>query len=62
MIKILALVLTFGGMIGLVFGVLGLFGNPIVNLNPWAMTILGGIFFLAGVSMLKNRKDGKPQN
>ena len=57
MIKILALVLTLGGMIGLIFGVLGLFGNAIIALNPWALTILGGVFFLSGVSMLKYRKD-----
>ncbi len=57
MIKILALILTIGGMIALVLGVLGIFGNNLVSLSPWALTILGGIFFLSGVSMLKYRKD-----
>ncbi|WP_044399353.1 hypothetical protein [Lacinutrix sp. Hel_I_90] len=57
MIKVLALVLTVGGMIGLILGVLGIFGNNIVSLSPWALTILGVVFFLAGVSMLKYRKD-----
>lgn len=57
MIKVLALVLTVGGMIALILGVLGIFGNDIVNLSPWALTILGVVFFLAGVSMLKYRKD-----
>lgn len=57
MIRILALVLTIGGMIALILGVLGIFGNNIVTLSPWALTILGGIFFIAGVSMLKYRKD-----
>ncbi len=57
MIKILALILTVGGMIALIMGVLGIFGNNFVALNPWAMTILGGVFFIAGVSMLKYRKD-----
>ncbi|WP_047545420.1 hypothetical protein [Psychroserpens sp. Hel_I_66] len=57
MIKILALILTIGGMISLVLGVLGIFGNNLVALSPWALAILGGIFFISGVSMLKYRKD-----
>lgn len=57
MIKILALIMTIGGMIALVMGVLGIFGNNMVELSPWALTILGGVFFIAGVSMLKYRKD-----
>ncbi|WP_142785462.1 hypothetical protein [Changchengzhania lutea] len=57
MIRILALILTIGGMIALILGVLGLFGNNLVALSPWALTILGIVFFIAGVSMLKYRKD-----
>ena len=57
MIRILAFILTIGGMIALVLGVLGIFGNDFTSLNPWALTILGTVFFLAGVSMLKYRKD-----
>lgn len=57
MIRILALVLTISGMIALILGILGIFGNNLVALSPWALTILGGIFFLSGVSMLKYRKD-----
>ncbi len=57
MIKILSIILTVGGMIALILGVLGIFGNNIVSLSPWALTILGGVFFLSGVSMLKYRKD-----
>ena len=56
MIRILALVLTIAGMAGLIFGVFGIFGTPITSLNPWALSILGGIFFIAGVSMLKYGK------
>lgn len=51
------MVLTIGGMVALILGVLGLFGNNMVALSPWALTILGGIFFISGVSMLKYRKD-----
>lgn len=61
MIKILAIVLAVGGMIALILGVLGIFGNNIVTLDPWALTILGGIFFISGVSMLKYRKDTPPE-
>lgn len=57
MIRILALILTIAGIVGLVLGVLGIFGNNFVTLSPWAMTILGFVFFIAGVSMLKYRKD-----
>jgi hypothetical protein len=57
MIRVLAIILTIGGMIALILGVLGIFGNNFVTLSPWALTILGGVFFIAGVSMLKYRKD-----
>ena len=57
MIRVLALIITIGGMIALILGVLGIFGNNLVALSPWALSILGGIFFIAGVSMLKYRKD-----
>lgn len=57
MIRVLALIMTIGGMIALILGVLGIFGNNLVALSPWALSILGGIFFIAGVSMLKYRKD-----
>ena len=57
MIRILALILTLVGMIGLILGVLGIFGTPIINsLSPWALAILGLIFFIAGVSMFKYAK------
>ena len=49
--------MTIGGMIALILGVLGIFGNNFVTLSPWALTILGGVFFISGVSMLKYRKD-----
>ncbi len=57
MIKILALIMTIGGAIALVMGVLGIFGSIALMLSPWALTILGFIFFVAGISMLKYRKD-----
>ena len=57
MIKILALVMVIGGAIALVVGILGIFGSMNTGLSPWAMAILGGVFFLSGISLLKYRKD-----
>ena len=57
MIKILALVLVVLGIAGLVIGVLGIFGPNVVTLNPWAMAILGFIFFVSGIGLLKRRRD-----
>jgi uncharacterized membrane protein len=38
-------------------GVLGIFGSLALMISPWALAILGFIFFIAGISMLKYRKD-----
>lgn len=57
MIRIIGLVLTLGGAIALTLGILGLFQSVSISLNPWALTILGGIFFLSGISILRFRKD-----
>jgi F0F1-type ATP synthase assembly protein I len=57
MIKAIALVLTLVGFVGLILGVLGIFGKNLVALSPWALAILGLIFFGAGVSLMKRRKD-----
>ena len=53
MIKVLGITLTIGGAIALVFGVLGIFGSFELGLSPWALAILGVIFFLSGISLLK---------
>ncbi|MFV9482996.1 hypothetical protein ACNI3T_04120 [Christiangramia sp. ASW11-125] len=57
MIKVLAMIMTIGGAIALVMGVLGIFGSIAFMLSPWALTILGFVFFVAGISMLKYRRD-----
>ncbi|HMV07393.1 MAG TPA: hypothetical protein PKL56_11375 [Cyclobacteriaceae bacterium] len=57
MIKILAMVLVVIGIIGLIMGVLGIFGPNIVTLSPWALAILGFIFFVSGIGLLKRRRD-----
>ena len=57
MIKLLAVVMLVGGAIALAMGVLGIFGSIGLMVSPWALAILGFIFFVAGISMLKYRKD-----
>lgn len=55
MVKTLAIVLTLAGIAGLVIGVLGIFGTKLVKLSPWAIAILGLIFFTSGIGLLKRR-------
>ena len=57
MIKILALVLVVLGIAGLIIGILGIFGPNVVALSPWALSILGFIFFVSGIGLLKRRRD-----
>jgi hypothetical protein len=57
MIKALAMVLTLAGIVGLILGVLGIFGKDLVALSPWALAILGLIFFGSGIGLLRRRRD-----
>jgi hypothetical protein len=56
MIRTLALLLTIVGIAGLVLGILGIFGKDLVALSPWALAILGLIFFSSGIGLLKQRQ------
>jgi len=56
-IKVFALILALIGFVGLILGVLGIFGKDLVSLSPWALAILGLIFFGAGIGLLKRRRD-----
>lgn len=53
MIKALAIFLTLLGGISLSLGVLGIFGSNFVALDPWALSIIGFIFFVSGIGLLK---------
>ena len=57
MIKIIGLIALIAGAILLVVGVMGIFGSMSTGMSPWAFTILGVVFFFAGISLLKHRKD-----
>lgn len=49
--------MTVGGAIALIIGVLGVFGTIQLGGGDWPSLILGIIFFIAGISLLKYRKD-----
>ncbi len=53
MVKALALVLTLAGIAGLILGVFGIFGENLIAVNAWALAILGFIFFISGIGLLK---------
>lgn len=57
MIKILGIGLTIIGMISLVLGVLGIFGSLSIGMHPWALAIIGVIFLISGIKLLKRRRD-----
>ncbi len=57
MIKILGFILTALGGIALIMGVLSVFGSMDVGMSPWALIILGIVFFFAGIGLLKHRRD-----
>ncbi|HET8837424.1 MAG TPA: hypothetical protein VFM82_00340 [Flavobacteriaceae bacterium] len=57
MIKVLGMTLTVLGMIALIAGIFGIFGSISLIINPWAPAIVGFIFFLSGIGILKRRKD-----
>lgn len=46
-------ILTLVGALLLVIGVVGLFGTNWLQGNPWVYTILGAVFFIAGISLLR---------
>ncbi|HIB37813.1 hypothetical protein [Mesonia sp.] len=57
MIKVLGMILVVAGMVMLVLGVFGIFGSLSVGLSPWAFAIVGLIFFLSGIGIVKRKKD-----
>lgn len=57
MIKALGIIMTIGGAIALIFGILGIFGSIALIINAWALAIIGIIFFFAGISLIKRRSD-----
>jgi len=55
--KVLGTVLVALGLLGLIPGVLGIFEKQqILNLSPWALTILGFIFFMSGIGLVQSMR------
>ena len=54
--KILGLIFTLIGAAGLVYGVIAIFNGNIMESNSWIFAILGGVFFAAGLGLLKSIK------
>ena len=53
--KIMGIVLVAFGLLGLVPGVLGLFEKQeFLGINSWALTLLGGLFFMSGVGIIQS--------
>jgi hypothetical protein len=55
MIKGLGFLLTIVGIAGLILGVMGIFGRNYSGFSPWALAILGALFFFGGLGLLKTR-------
>jgi len=49
--------MTVGGAIALILGTLSAFGSMNLGGGQWPAIILGVIFFFAGISLIKYRKD-----
>ena len=55
--QLLGLIFTLLGAIGLGFGVIALFnGGEALGQNPWGVGIVGLVFFLAGMSLMRTVK------
>lgn len=53
--KIIGTVLVAFGLLGLIPGVLGIFEKrELLGISSWALTILGGFFFLSGVGIIQS--------
>jgi hypothetical protein len=47
-------VLILLGIAGLIIGMFGIFGENMTKQNPWIFAILGFIFFMSGITLLKS--------
>lgn len=58
--KVIGTVLIALGALGLIVGVMGVFesGAQVGSLSAWPLAILGGIFFVAGIGLLKSVSKG----
>jgi hypothetical protein len=52
--EISSTVLILLGIAGLIIGMFGIFGDNMTKQNPWIFAILGFIFFMSGITLLKS--------
>ena len=52
--SILGVILVLASAMGLVIGLLGIFGKNVTPQSPWMFAILGFIFFSAGIELMKS--------
>ena len=52
--KLIGIVLVIAGIVGLCYGVFSLTGGEVGNGQAWAATILGIIFFMSGIGLMKS--------
>ncbi len=53
--KTIGLSLILLGALALIIGIMGIFGDQIIQgLNSWAVAIIGLIFFPSGIGLLKS--------
>ena len=56
--KLLGIVFTLIGAIGMAVGVISLFnGGNAFGQNPWGVSIIGAIFFLTGMGLMRTVKE-----
>ncbi len=61
MIKIIGVIAVSAGLLMIVLGVLGMVQIIQTGLSPWIFLLLGVIFTITGISILKNLKSGSSQ-
>lgn len=55
--RVLAFIMTFLGALGLITGLLGVFGPRIIAMSPWLLIVLGFFVFLSGYGLLRKDLD-----
>ena len=54
--QLIGLILTLFGAVALGYGVISITGGEVANGQAWGAAILGGIFFAAGIGLMKTVK------
>lgn len=55
--RALAFIMAILGAVGLITGLLGVFGPRVISLSPWLLVIVGFLVFLSGYGLLRKDPD-----